>query len=85
MVHPAHHVDSGDKRRPAGVVYLQRIFDHYDDELATSCAAVVHCHYDNGAMQHLDLVPADLTSDGNHLSIHGQAKYADLVWSTFFG
>jgi lysophospholipase L1-like esterase len=81
---PCAPFDSGDKRRPAGIAYLQRIFNHYDDELATSCAAVAHCHYDNGAMQHLDLVPADLTSDGNHLSIHGQAKYADIVWSTFF-
>jgi hypothetical protein len=81
---PCAPFDSAGKRRPAGIAYLQGVFDHYDGELATRCAAVAHCHYDRGAMQHLALVPRDLTSDGNHLSIHGQAKYADLVWRTFF-
>jgi lysophospholipase L1-like esterase len=81
---PCAPFDSAGKRRPQGIAYLQRIFDHYDNELANSCAAIADCHDDNGAMQHIDLVPADLTSDGNHLSVHGQRKYADLVWSTFF-
>jgi hypothetical protein len=35
-------------------------------------------------MQHLAIGPADLTSNGENLSVTGLRKYADLVWATFF-
>jgi hypothetical protein len=69
---------------PAGIAYLQDVTDHYDHALAVACAAFPNCHYDNGAMQHLTIGPADLTSNGENLSVTGLRKYADLVWSTFF-
>jgi hypothetical protein len=69
---------------PAGIAYLQDLTDHYDHALAVACAGFPNCHYDNGAMQHLAIGPADLTSDGENLSVTGLRKYADLVWATFF-
>jgi hypothetical protein len=69
---------------PANITYLQDVTDHYDHALQVACAAFPNCHYDNGAMQHLAIGPADLTSDGENLSVTGLRKYADLVWSTFF-
>jgi hypothetical protein len=69
---------------PAGITYLQDVTDHYDHALAVACAAVSTCHYDNGAMQHLAISAADLTSDGENLSVTGLRKYPDLVWATFF-
>ena len=69
---------------PAGIAYSQDVTDHYDHAVQVACAAFPNCHYDNGAMQHLAIGPADLTSDGENLSVTGLRKYADLVWSTFF-
>jgi hypothetical protein len=69
---------------PAGIAYSQDVTDHYDHELGVACAAFPNCHYDNGAMQHLAITAADLTSNGEDLSVTGLRKYADLVWATFF-
>jgi lysophospholipase L1-like esterase len=81
---PCDPFDANGNRSAAGIAYQQDDIDHYDKAMAAACAAVQSCHYDNGAMQRLSLVPADLTSDGNHLDVTGLRKYADLVWSTFF-
>ena len=58
--------------------------DHYNKAMAAACATIPVCHYDNGAMQRLGVVPADITEDGNHLTVSGLRKYADLVWAIFF-
>jgi lysophospholipase L1-like esterase len=81
---PCAPFDANLNRSAAGIAYQQDDIDHYDNAMATACAGIPSCHYDKGAMQHLNVVPADLTSDGNHLNVTGLRKYADLVWSTFF-
>ncbi len=81
---PCAPFDASGKELPAAIAYLQDVTDHYDHELGVACAGFPNCHYDNGAMQHLAIVPGDLTSDGGHLNVTGLRKYADLVWSTFF-
>jgi lysophospholipase L1-like esterase len=81
---PCDPFDAKGNRSATGIAYQQDDIDHYDKAMATACAAFPTCHYDNGAMQRLNVVPADLTSDGNHLNVNGLRKSADLVWSTFF-
>ena len=67
--------------QPARIAYLQDIVDHYHAELAASCAQIPACRYDQGAMQRMTVVPADLTSDGSHLSVQGHRKHAELTWA----
>jgi lysophospholipase L1-like esterase len=81
---PCDPYDAHGNRSATGIAYQQDDIDHYDKAMAAACAAVPNCHSDNGAMQRLNVVPADLTSDGNHLTVTGLRKSADLVWSTFF-
>ena len=58
--------------------------NHYHDQLARVCGGLPTCTYDDGALQKYPLVPGDLTPDGNHLTVVGLQKYADLVWEAFF-
>jgi lysophospholipase L1-like esterase len=67
--------------QPARIAYLQDIVDHYHAQLAASCAQIPTCRYDQGAMQRMTVVPADLTSDGSHLSVQGHRKHAELTWA----
>jgi hypothetical protein len=81
---PCAPFDASGNRSASGIAYQQDDIDHYDNAMATACAAFPVCHYDGGAMQHLSVDPTDLTADGNDLVVPGLRKYADLVWSTFF-
>jgi len=67
--------------QPDRIAYLQDIVDHYHAQLAASCAQIPACRYDQGAMQRMTVVPADLTPDGSHLSVQGQRKHAELTWA----
>jgi lysophospholipase L1-like esterase len=81
---PCDLLDGSGTIRHQAVLYQQDVMDHYHQQLARVCATVPTCKYDNGALQKYPLVTADLTPDGNHLTVAGQQKYADLVWKTFF-
>lgn len=81
---PCDLLDASGAVRHQAVVYQQDLMDHYHSQLAHACGAVPACKYDNGALQKLPLVAADLTPDGNHLNAGGHQKFADLVWKTFF-
>ena len=56
----------------------------YQQQLKIVCGAMPVCNYDGGALQTYALAAGDLAPDGNHLSVPGHNKYADLVWKTFF-
>ena len=58
---------------------LQKIVDAYHARIASTCARVSNCRYDQGALQRLKLVPEDLSSDANHLSIQGHRKMAAVA------
>ena len=81
---PCAPFDANGNRSASGIAYQQDDLDHYDNAMAAACATISACHYDKGAMQGLGVVPADMAEDGNHLSVSGLRKYADLVWATFF-
>ena len=44
------------------------------------CKNFPTCQYDNGALYHMALAPADLSPDGNHLTIAGLRRQAALEW-----
>ena len=73
--------DAAGVLQPARIAYLQDIVDHYLAELAATCAQFPACRYDQGAMQRMTVVPADLTPDGGHLSVQGHRKHAELTWA----
>ena len=60
--------------------YLDRVTQHYLDEVASVCKKFATCQYDNGALYHMTLTPDDLSPDGNHLTITGLRKQAALEW-----
>ena len=69
------------KLRPAGVRSLQRIVDGYYAAVARVCAAHRACWTDRGALKRMPLTPADLTTDLNHLSLHGLPVMAAYAWN----
>ncbi|MDQ7907601.1 GDSL-type esterase/lipase family protein [Phytohabitans sp. ZYX-F-186] len=81
---PCDTFDANRRIRPKAVAYLQDVVDHYHQQLATVCAAFPTCTYDQGALQKMTLVPADLSPDLNHLSIDGHRKYAEHAWNALF-
>jgi hypothetical protein len=81
---PRAVLDESGAIRPQGVSYQQDVVNHYHEQLARVCGAVPTCEYDNGELQKYPLVAGDLNPDGNHLTVAGLQKYADLVWKTFF-
>jgi hypothetical protein len=69
---------------PGKAAGLQALVDDYFDAIVQVCADYPTCRTDNGAMQELDLEPADLTPDANHLSVSGQLKMAAIAWSVLY-
>jgi hypothetical protein len=70
------------KARPAAERYLQQQVDAYFARIEQVCASFPRCWTDRSALQGLRLTGADLTSDGNHLTIAGLAKMASLAWTS---
>jgi hypothetical protein len=65
---------------PAHWRHLDKITLHYLDEVAAVCKKFPTCQYNNGALHHMALTPADLSPDGNHLTIAGLRRQAALEW-----
>lgn len=78
---PCDVFDSEGRPRPAGMRSLQRIVDAYWARLERVCAAHSGCFTDGYAQQR-EFVPTDrdLSSDLNHLSLAGHAKFAAIAW-----
>ncbi|HEY0414980.1 MAG TPA: GDSL-type esterase/lipase family protein [Gaiellaceae bacterium] len=56
-----------------------------DAAIATACAAVPQCHYDNGAAHAVQFSAANVTTrDYFHPSVSGQAIAANAEWTAFF-
>ncbi len=70
---------------PAKEAYLQGLVNDYFGIVTETCALYPSCRTDGGAMQHMDLVPADLASDLNHLSVAGHAKMAAIEFEVLQG
>ena len=81
---PCNVFDPSGRLRPAGMASLQKLVDAYHARLASTCARVRNCRYDQGALQRMTVVPQDLTPDANHLSIRGQRKMAAMVWAALY-
>jgi lysophospholipase L1-like esterase len=77
-------LDAAGKQRPTAIAYQQDVVDHYHQQLATACSAVPGCVTNNAALQKLEIAPTDISSDGNHFTVQGHAKFAAAVWRIFF-
>ena len=52
--------------------------------IASVCASVANCHYDNGAAYNVVFTTSDVTTrDYFHPSVAGQAKAAAAIWGAF--
>jgi hypothetical protein len=65
-------------------VYLQGLVDHYFAIIVDVCRQYPTCRTDEGAMQKMQLEPADLTSDASHLSVAGQHKMAAIAFAALY-
>lgn len=74
-------LDLSGRPRPAGIAAAEKIILAYQKKIAVTCARFSNCRYDNGAVHRMVIQPADLTSDGNHLSVRGQRKMAAAAWA----
>ncbi len=66
--------------QPAGQHAQAVIIRRYLQEVSSACKAVPACRYDGGALHRMKITAKDITPDGNHLSVAGQAKQAALEW-----
>ena len=74
--------DPPDVERRARV--RQRVID-YNTQLASVCAAYIHCHFDSNAVFNTPFVAGDVsTRDYFHPAIVGQAKLADTSYTASF-
>jgi hypothetical protein len=71
---------------PSGAL-VQETFDllnasisAYEGEQQRRCGAVPQCRTDGGVRANYTQVEEEVSSDGNHLNVHGQASAAELVW-----
>jgi hypothetical protein len=81
---PCDVFDQAGKVRPAGIASMEKIIDGYHKQIAVTCARFRNCRYDHGALYHMVIQRADLTPDGNHLSIRGQKKMAATAWAALY-
>jgi hypothetical protein len=68
------------KAVPAAQKYQDQVFRAYHAKLAEVCKQFAHCTYDGGALYKMKITAADLTPDGNHLTVAGLTKQAALEW-----
>ena len=59
---------------------LTAIIESYEAEQQRVCATVPQCSTDDGAFARYVPVPGDRSSDGNHLSVEGHARLAEVIW-----
>jgi lysophospholipase L1-like esterase len=69
---------------PQRVAFADAKIASFNAQLASGCAAFVHCRYDGASVdsEHLEL--ADLSSDYGHASVQGLAKDAAATWAATF-
>jgi lysophospholipase L1-like esterase len=77
-------LDPAGKPRQAGIAANDKIITGYHKQIALTCARFTNCRYDHGALYRLVIHPADLTPDGNHLSVRGQRKMAAAAWAALY-
>jgi lysophospholipase L1-like esterase len=73
--------DASGAERPDAITAVQQILDRYSEELRSVCAQFPSCTPGGDEIRNLVITDADLTPDGNHLTIPGQKKLADAAWS----
>jgi hypothetical protein len=59
---------------------LNASIDAYEGEQLRRCGAVPQCRTDGGVRAAHAPVEGEVSSDGDHLSVRGQASEAELVW-----
>jgi lysophospholipase L1-like esterase len=77
-------LDPTGKLHAAGIAGSGKIIAGYHRQIAATCARFANCRYDHGAAYRMVIHTADLTPDGNHLSIQGQKKMAAAVWAALY-
>jgi lysophospholipase L1-like esterase len=77
-------LDLSGKPRPAGIAAAEKIILAYQRKIAVTCARFATCRYDRGAVHRMVIQTADLTPDGNHLSVRGQRKMAAAAWAALY-
>lgn len=78
---PCAAFDSAGNLVPAHIAGLQDITDHYFAAQAASCRQFPQCKDDGGAWQRMIVTAADFSDDGNHSSVAGMAKRAQVTWA----
>ncbi|GAA2128169.1 SGNH/GDSL hydrolase family protein [Nocardioides bigeumensis] len=66
---------------PKGVRTMQELTNGYFEVIEDVCAAHDGCFTDQRALQQMQVVDADVSSDGQHLSIAGNKKMAALAFA----
>ena len=83
---PCDVVDPNTKQIvPSKEAYLQGLVDDYFGIITDVCSKYPACRTDGGAMHKMDLAPADLSTDMNHLSVAGHAKMAQIAFDALYG
>ena len=59
---------------------LNASIDAYEGEQLRRCGAVPQCRTDGGVRANHTQVEGEVSSDGDHLNVRGQASAAELVW-----
>lgn len=77
---PCGLVNGAGRPIPAHVAALTAIIRAYEHEQAQVCAQVPTCQTDKGGLDSFKRVPSMVSSDYNHLNVHGQAHLAAAVW-----
>lgn len=68
------------ERAPEGIANLTAIIEGYEAELDRVCATVSQCRRDGGLFKTYADTAEGIAIDGQHLSIVGHARTAELLW-----
>jgi hypothetical protein len=78
---PCDLYDSAGKLQPKHLRYTKAVTARYHEQVVRVCAEFPQCRYDGGALRRMVIVPADVSSDHDHLSIKGHHKEAAVEWA----
>jgi lysophospholipase L1-like esterase len=68
------------KAVPAHWRYSEKVIQGYHAQLEAVCKQFPTCRYDGGALYRMVITAQDLAPDGQHLTIAGHRKQAELEW-----
>lgn len=77
---PCDLFDPAGKAVPQHWRYVEQVTRRYQAQVAAVCKQFPTCRYDGGALYRMKIVAADLATDGQHLSVAGHRKQAELEW-----